>query len=137
MFGERLKELRLKKKLKQSELGKEIGISASTIGMYEQGRRFADQSTLIKLAQYFNVTTDYLLGFSETNYSVNATIAGLSPIREDEIITNESINETIKSKQKDVLINKLYSESQKLNNNELEAIINIINIFNKSKEEDK
>lgn len=137
MFGERLKELRLKKKLKQSELGKEIGISASTIGMYEQGRRFADQSTLIKLAQYFNVTTDYLLGFSETNYSVNATIAGLSSIREDEIITNESINETIKSKQKDVLINKLYSESQKLNNNELEAIINIINIFNKSKEEDK
>ncbi|MCC0662526.1 helix-turn-helix domain-containing protein [Clostridioides sp. ZZV15-6383] len=136
MFGERLKELRLKKKLKQSELGKEIGISASTIGMYEQGRRFADQSTLIKLAQYFNVTTDYLLGFSETNYSVNATIAGLSPIREDEIITNESINETIKSKQKDVLIKKLYSESQKLNNNELEAIINIINIFNNKKEDD-
>ena len=136
MFGERLKELRLKKKLKQSELGKEIGISASTIGMYEQGRRFADQSTLIKLAQYFNVTTDYLLGFSETNYSVNATIAGLSSIREDEIITNESINETIKSKQKDVLIKKLYSESQKLNNNELEAIINIINIFNNKKEND-
>lgn len=136
MFGERLKELRLKKKLKQSELGKEIGISASTIGMYEQGRRFADQSTLIKLAQYFNVTTDYLLGFSETNYSVNSTIAGLSPIREDEIITNESINETIKSKQKDVLIKKLYSESQKLNNNELEAIINIINIFNNKKEDD-
>lgn len=136
MFGERLKELRLKKKLKQSELGKEIGISASTIGMYEQGRRFADQSTLIKLAQYFNVTTDYLLGFSETNYSVNATIAGLSPIQEDEIITNESINETIKSKQKDVLINKLYSESQKLNNNELEAIINIINIFNNKKKDD-
>ncbi|EOE7213258.1 TPA: helix-turn-helix transcriptional regulator [Clostridioides difficile] len=136
MFGERLKELRLKKKLKQSELGKEIGISASTIGMYEQGRRFADQSTLIKLAQYFNVTTDYLLGFSKTNYSVNATIAGLSPIQEDEIITNESINETIKSKQKDVLIKKLYSESQKLNNNELEAIINIINIFNNKKEDD-
>ena len=136
MFGERLKELRLKKKLKQSELGTEIGISASTIGMYEQGRRFADQSTLIKLAQYFNVTTDYLLGFSETNYSVNATIAGLSSIREDEIITNESINETIKSKQKDVLIKKLYSESQKLNNNELEAIINIINIFNNKKEND-
>ncbi|HFL2571702.1 transcriptional regulator (plasmid) [Clostridioides difficile] len=136
MFGERLKELRLKKKLKQSELGKEIGISASTIGMYEQGRRFADQSTLIKLAQYFDVTTDYLLGFSETNYSVNSTIAGLSPIREDEIITNESINETIKSKQKDVLIKKLYSESQKLNNNELEAIINIINIFNNKKEDD-
>ncbi|EGT3828972.1 TPA: helix-turn-helix transcriptional regulator, partial [Clostridioides difficile] len=125
-----------KKKLKQSELGKEIGISASTIGMYEQGRRFADQSTLIKLAQYFNVTTDYLLGFSKTNYSVNATIAGLSPIQEDEIITNESINETIKSKQKDVLIKKLYSESQKLNNNELEAIINIINIFNNKKEDD-
>ncbi|MDI0267210.1 helix-turn-helix domain-containing protein [Clostridioides difficile] len=136
MFGERLKELRLKKKLKQSELGKEIGISASTIGMYEQGRRFADQSTLIKLAQYFNVTTDYLLGFSETNYSVNATIAGLSSIREDEIVTNKSINETIKSKQKDVLIKKLYSESQKLNNNELEAIINIINIFNNKKEND-
>lgn len=80
MFGERLKELRLKSKLKQSELGEKIGVSASTIGMYEQGRRFADQSTLIKLAEYFNVTTDYLLGFNKTSYSVNANIPGMPSI---------------------------------------------------------
>lgn len=80
MFGERLKELRLKSKLKQSELGEKIGVSASTIGMYEQGRRFADQSTLIKLAEYFNVTTDYLLGHTKTSYSVNANIPGMSSI---------------------------------------------------------
>ncbi|HBG3257132.1 TPA: helix-turn-helix transcriptional regulator, partial [Clostridioides difficile] len=80
MFGERLKELRLKSKLKQSELGEKIGVSASIIGMYEQGRRFADQSTLIKLAEYFNVTTDYLLGHTKTNYSVSANIPGMPSI---------------------------------------------------------
>ncbi|MGO1042139.1 helix-turn-helix domain-containing protein [Clostridioides difficile] len=71
--------------------------------------------------------------FIEDSISVNTTIDRLSPILEDEIITNDSI----KSKQKDNLLTELYSKSKKLNSNELKAIINIINIFNKSKEEDK
>lgn len=61
MFNDRLKELRIKVGLKQSELGKKVGVSASTIGMYEQGRRSPDREMLIKLSNVFNVTLDYLV----------------------------------------------------------------------------
>ncbi|WP_051350727.1 helix-turn-helix domain-containing protein [Caloramator sp. ALD01] len=62
MFGSRLKMLREEKGLKQKDLAKIIGISDRTIGMYEQGRREPDFETLIKIADHFGVTTDYLLG---------------------------------------------------------------------------
>ena len=42
MFGQNLKKLRTSKNLSQSKLSKILGISSSTIGMYEQGRRFPD-----------------------------------------------------------------------------------------------
>jgi len=58
----RLRMLREKKQLTQSQLGKLTDISPSAIGMYEQGRREANHETLLKLANFFNVSTDYLLG---------------------------------------------------------------------------
>ena len=57
-----LKKLRKNKGITQAELGKILGVSPSTIGMYEQGRRAPDKTSLIALARFFNVTTDYLLG---------------------------------------------------------------------------
>jgi transcriptional regulator with XRE-family HTH domain len=57
-----LRELRTQKGLTQAELSKTLQVSASSIGMYEQGRREPDNETLGKIASYFNVTTDYLLG---------------------------------------------------------------------------
>lgn len=65
MFSKRLRKLRSEADLKQSELAGKIDLAPSTISMYEQGRRLADQETLKKLADYFNVTTDYLLGRSD------------------------------------------------------------------------
>lgn len=62
MFGQNLKKLRTSKNLSQSKLSKILGISSSTIGMYEQGRRFPDQTILTKIADFFDVSTDYLLG---------------------------------------------------------------------------
>ena len=63
-FGNILKTIRTQQDIRQSDLAKAIGVSPSTIGMYEQGRRDPDSDTVIKLAEYFNVTTDYLLGNS-------------------------------------------------------------------------
>lgn len=62
----RIKELRKSLKINQTELGKLIGVSTSAIGMYEQGRREPDTTTLLKLARLFNVSIDYLLGHSES-----------------------------------------------------------------------
>ena len=62
MFGDRLKILRNEKGMTQSDLAKLLDISPSTIGMYEQGRRDPDTKTLKFLAEYFDVSIDYLLG---------------------------------------------------------------------------
>ena len=60
-MGNRIAWLRHKKGLTQAALGRKLGLSASTIGMYEQGRREPSISILIALAREFDVTTDYLL----------------------------------------------------------------------------
>ena len=52
---ETLKKLRKSKGLTQAELGKILGVSPSTIGMYEQGRRTPDKDALIAISNYFNV----------------------------------------------------------------------------------
>lgn len=61
-FKNIFKQLRLSSGLTQAEMSKKIGISRSTIGMYETGAREPDFETLEKIADFFNVDTDYLLG---------------------------------------------------------------------------
>lgn len=61
-FGKRLKSLRSEKDLNQSDLADILELSTSAIGMYEQGRRYADLDTIKKIAEYFDVSVDYLLG---------------------------------------------------------------------------
>jgi len=62
MFAERLTKLRKAKKLTQQELADKLNISRATYAQYEIGRRKPDYETLEKLADYFNVSIDYLLG---------------------------------------------------------------------------
>ncbi len=65
MLGNRIKILREEKGLKQDELAKIIDVSPSTIGMYEINKREPNNEITLKLAEYFNVSTDYLLGKSD------------------------------------------------------------------------
>jgi len=62
-IGARLANLRKKKGLSQKELAAALRVSPSTIGMYERNRRRPDTETLQRLAGFFNVTADYLLGY--------------------------------------------------------------------------
>jgi SOS-response transcriptional repressors (RecA-mediated autopeptidases) len=68
--GDRLKKLRDDKNLTQTELGKAFSISDATINRYEKNQRQPDTDTLNKLADYFNVTVDYLLGRSDFKSNV-------------------------------------------------------------------
>lgn len=61
-FGERLAALRNNKGLSQNELAKQTAISRSRLSLYEISAREPDLDTLNKLAFFFGVTTDYLLG---------------------------------------------------------------------------
>ena len=57
----RLKELRHKKKLSQLQLAIALNMNQNSISRYETGEREADYATLIRSADYFNVSIDYLL----------------------------------------------------------------------------
>ena len=61
----RLKELRKKRKISQLKLAFDLNMNQNTISRYENLEREADYSTLIKFADYFNVSLDYLLGRTE------------------------------------------------------------------------
>lgn len=58
----RLKELRKSKGISQLKLAMDLGMNQNSISRYENLERQADYATLIKFADYFNVSIDYLLG---------------------------------------------------------------------------
>ena len=62
MFGKRLASIRKKRGLSQYQLADKLGFSRGQIANYEQGKREPDYQTLIKIAEFFDVSTDYLLG---------------------------------------------------------------------------
>lgn len=62
IFAVRLKELRLEKGLSHQQLGQEIKINGSTISRWENCKIDVRSYQLVKLANYFGVTIDYLLG---------------------------------------------------------------------------
>ena len=69
-FGEILTSLRDERGIYQKELASILKVSVGTISNYENGIHFPDQEALIQLADYFGVTTDYLLGRTSYRYNV-------------------------------------------------------------------
>ncbi|MGM8216584.1 helix-turn-helix domain-containing protein [Bacillaceae bacterium W0354] len=65
-FGERLKDLRDEFGFDQKDMGEKLNITSSAYGYYEQGRNEPSFETLIKIAKIFKVSTDFLLGLSNT-----------------------------------------------------------------------
>ena len=57
----RLKELRQQRGITQLKLAMDLGLNQNSVSRYETGEREADYKTLIMLADYFDVTIDYLL----------------------------------------------------------------------------
>ncbi len=77
----RLKEIRQEKKLSQKDLAKKLNISQQAISLYEKGDREPKLETWQKLADFFHVPTEYLMGL--TNDRVTLTINDLNPAEED------------------------------------------------------
>ncbi len=61
----RLKELRKNRKITQLKLAMDLNMNQNTISRYETGEREAGYAELIQIADYFNVSIDYLLGRTE------------------------------------------------------------------------
>lgn len=71
-FGDNLKHLRKSNNLTQKELGSRIGLSKAVVSKYENGMGYPTFDVLVRIAQYFGVTTDYLLGV-DTGKTVNVS----------------------------------------------------------------
>lgn len=81
-FGENLKKLRKSRNLSQKALGAKVGLSKAVISKYENGMSYPSFDVLIRIAQYFGVTTDYLLGVLE---SKTVDVSGLTDSQVDSI----------------------------------------------------
>lgn len=65
ILGVKLRELRIEQRVSQRRLGEILGFSNQAVSTWECGLREPDCDSLIKIAKYFNVSVDYLLGLSE------------------------------------------------------------------------
>lgn len=61
-FAERFKEIRLENGLTRAAVAEKLNVSARLIAYWESGQRECDFDMLIKIANFFSVSTDYLLG---------------------------------------------------------------------------
>lgn len=74
-FGENLKKLRIGQNLTQKEFGAKVGLSKAVVSKYENGLGYPTFETLIRIAAFFGVTTDFILGVAKEK-TVN--LSGLS-----------------------------------------------------------
>lgn len=65
IIAERLKMLRAEKGVGQNELAEQLGLSNASISYWENAKQEPSASAIFKLSQYFDVSSDYLLGLSE------------------------------------------------------------------------
>lgn len=68
MFEEIIKDLRLNRGLNQVELAKELFVTKQCVSNWENGNIIPSVEMLIKIAKYFSVSTDYLLGLDDRRY---------------------------------------------------------------------
>ena len=87
-LGELLAELRQDRGLTQDQLAEIISVSPGTISNYEDGRHLPDLDKLKMIADYFHVTTDYLLGRTSSSIPIDliSIFLRLSPDRQHALL---------------------------------------------------
>lgn len=95
-MGEKLKSLRIDKNLTQKQVADRIGLAISAVSSYESGTRYPSYDVLVKLARIFHVSTDYLLGITNTR---NIDVTGL---RDNEIELVSQLVDMLRNKNNSV-----------------------------------
>lgn len=104
MCGIRIKDLRKERNITQSDLAKILNVTQDSISLWEKNKRVPDTQYIIQLADYFEVSTDYLLGRSDDFGNVTVTTASSSAVlTPDEQELLELYKKLPKTRQKTVL----------------------------------
>ena len=119
MLGNRLKKLRLEKKLTQLQIAQKVNISEARYNLYENNKRQPDYELLKNLAEVLETTTDYLLGNDNTTKTINSVIP------DNELADKLSV--LIENEHAKVLFDKL----GELSDEELNQVADIVNIVTK------
>lgn len=119
MISTRLKSLREDADLSQKELAKLLGVSPSTIGMYESKKRTPDSEMLTRICDFFNITVDYLIGRSNIKNPKCSTYNKEEPITDEEkniLNLYKKLNDKDKAKVEGIMENKIseYEDSKKI-----------------------
>lgn len=97
-FGRKLRKLRKDNNLTQKQLADKLEITKATVSAYETNAKYPSIEVLIKISNIFNVSSDYLLGFSEKTEFQNSNLTDEQNIIIEEIIkqfiylNNQNIN---------------------------------------------
>jgi transcriptional regulator with XRE-family HTH domain len=117
--GKIIKKLRKERDLTQKDLADKLGITRGAVGLYEQGKRSPDNEMLSMLADFFEVSTDYLLGRTDNRQNPNDKIK--SAISDDPELL-EFWNEL--SQREDLQL--LFKQTRDLPKEAIQDVINII-----------
>lgn len=106
MFAKRLTNLREKKNLYQKDIAEIFNIEQATVSNWEKGKRIPDSEMLIKLANFFEVSVDYLLGNDTTLTTKEEELREMEALKQllikkgfmkyNEDLTNEEIDRLMK-----------------------------------------
>ena len=104
----RLKELRLQHDLSQKDIANYLGITVAAYSFYERGNREPNVSILKKLAEYFNVSLDYLMGMEDEPQTIAAHFDG-DEYTDEELEQIRQFAEFVKSQRKAQQVNAAHA----------------------------
>ena len=88
MLGEQIKSLRMSRGLNQVEMAQIFGVTKQSVSNWENGNIMPSIDMLIKIASFFSVSTDYLLGLSE-NHALNTDGLSESQVAHIQALIND------------------------------------------------
>ena len=129
-IGNRLKQLRIEYGILQKDLAEQLQLSQQTISLYESNKRQPDYDTLRTISEFFNVSTDYILGVNNIREPMGITREIREEYSADKILKGHYSEEREKALN---ILDKIYElspESQK----EIIKLIDVYKAWDEKKE---
>lgn len=109
-FGERLRRIRREQFIRQKQLAEHLNIAVSTLSQYENDKRHPNFEILTQISQYFDVSTDYLLGIDDNvNDNISKAIDSI-----DEKLQDRSYHELIHKMTDNLVLMSKHNDTKSL-----------------------